>query len=207
MKKLQDEAKKYGFRPSLDRKILLKQLKEVQEALERQKEDEEDSVIGDTSMHSSSSFMCPSSLDHLEGEVSMSEFTMEVIKQAKEHPADVQSIESDSDRGCDDDDSSEDSDEDKSLMSLAQARAQSSTTSPTEIAPSLSTQLYKAITSDKALYHRILLFEPVSFDEVSSTAKRAGVTGLKNKEILRNWLDMQGICFYSAELSGPRHRH
>lgn len=75
------------------------------------------------------------------------------------------------------------------------------------VPPAVAQQLHAAIVADEDLYARILLFEPVSFDEVSSTAKRAGVTGLRSKETLRNWLDVQCICFYSAELTGQRQRY
>lgn len=125
------------------------------------------------------------------------------------------------DRDGDDDDDDDhhhdsvDYDEDEDDLNVSPSQIDSidavaeeaNSSSPNDIEVSLSNQLYKAITMDKALYHRILLFEPVSFDEVSSTAKRAGVTGLRSKEVLRNWLDMQGICFYSAELTGQRQRY
>jgi hypothetical protein len=187
----------------------LKQLKEVQEAHNRQKEEQQDddaSVMGDTSIVSSSSFVCPSS--SMDEEVSMSDLTMEMIRQARDEESVVPGESSRSDGEVSEDEEEEEEEEENDKEGDAEAaRLQVSISSPTAITPSLSTQLHKAITSDKALYHRILLFEQVSFDEVSSTAKRAGVTGLKNKETLRNWLDMQGICFYSAELSGSRHRY
>ncbi|PWN37335.1 uncharacterized protein FA14DRAFT_159433 [Meira miltonrushii] len=71
----------------------------------------------------------------------------------------------------------------------------------------ISQQLHDALMSDENLYRRILLFEPVPFEEVSALAKKAGVQGLRSKEILRNWLDVQCICFYSGELTGQRHRY
>ena len=123
----------------------------------------------------------------------MGDLTMEIVGQgtgrgkATSHPCSRSSSSSDN----------------YSAQSVASAPPLTATTSPV----SLSSQLHAAITADKALYHRILLFEPVSFDEISSTAKRAGVTGLKSKETLRSWLDKQGICFYSAELTGQRQRY
>jgi hypothetical protein len=68
-------------------------------------------------------------------------------------------------------------------------------------------QLLEAVRSDADVYRRILHFEPISFDEISSLAKRANVQGLRNKEMLRNWLDVQCICFYTAELTGQRQRY
>lgn len=71
----------------------------------------------------------------------------------------------------------------------------------------ISQQLHDAIMSDEDLYRRILLFEPIPLEEVSALAKKAGVQGLRSKEILRNWLDVQCICFYSGELTGQRYRY
>lgn len=67
-------------------------------------------------------------------------------------------------------------------------------------------KIHDAILANEDLYDRILLFEPISFDEALSTVKQAGVT-IRSKEVLRNWLDVQCICFYTAELSGPRYRY
>lgn len=195
----------------------MEQLHQVQEALEKETQD-----VGNVSMmSSSSSFLRCSSVELIsDNEDTMSDLTRNIIAQAAEsaspdrntrrHQSEILSDESpEEEEGGEGDYDDNDVEQNEfgqveEEMSLSQTKA---TSSPTDIAPSLSKQLYEAITSDKALYHRILLFEPISFDEVSSTAKRAGVTGLKSKEVLRNWLDMQGICFYSAELTGPRHRH
>lgn len=86
-------------------------------------------------------------------------------------------------------------------------RSQAPEPSMGRVPADVAKQLYEAVKADKDLYSRILLYEPVSFDEVNSTAKRAGVTGLRSKETLRNWLDVQCICFYSAELTGQRQRY
>lgn len=168
--------------------------------------------MGDVSMISSSFLGCSSVELISDDEYPMGDLTRSIISQAnksprqaaREYQSSIVSEECPEEKENENDDKDNEPGRVEEEISPLQTQA---TLSPTDIAPSLSKQLYKAITSDKALYHRILLFEPVSFDEVSSTAKRAGVTGLKSKEVLRNWLDMQGICFYSAELTGPRHRH
>lgn len=62
-----------------------------------------------------------------------------------------------------------------------------------------------AIFSDKQLYKRILLLEPISLDEMLGVAHRSNVltsmSATRNRAKLRTWLDCQGICFYEAELS------
>lgn len=157
----------------------------------------------------------------------MGDFTMDIIRQAaasNEERESSSAFHDERDEGDDDDDDDDHADPDStsstssrghrdrcfpsaSLEGATSPPPETASASPLDIAPTLSSQLHQAITSDKVLYHRILLFEPISFDEISSTAKRAGVTGLKSKEMLRNWLDMQGICFYSADLTGQRQRY
>lgn len=65
-----------------------------------------------------------------------------------------------------------------------------------------------AIRSNPALWHRILKYEPISFDEFVSIATQNGLSMAvgKSKEELRTWLDRQCICFYSNDLTGPRNR-
>jgi hypothetical protein len=226
---------RYGFRPTKTRKNLLAQLYQVEEALRAQQDESEVGDVSIAS--TSSSFLHYSSMDLTSDADSVGDFSMDVIQQARDtsNPRgidDAREKQQGSTRrigvvDCDDDDDDDDGkighsdldddeeeDDDFSLSEVdrvvaeAEANAaKASLSSPSDIAPSLSNQLYQAITSDKSLYNRILLFEPVSFDEVSSTAKRAGVIGLRSKEVLRNWLDMQGICFYSAELTGQRQRY
>ncbi|PWN44617.1 hypothetical protein IE81DRAFT_12590 [Ceraceosorus guamensis] len=77
---------------------------------------------------------------------------------------------------------------------------------PVDVSASLSAQLVQAVRADAQLYRRILLLEPISFDEVASVALKAHIR-LKNKDVLRDWLDMQGICFYTGELTGTRSRY
>lgn len=75
--------------------------------------------------------------------------------------------------------------------------------------PALAETMTRAIRSDADVWGRILRYEPISFDEITSIATAAGLsmaTG-KRKEELRTWLDRQCICFYSAELTGARSRH
>lgn len=213
---MQEEVRRYGFRPSKTRKLLIEQLSQVEEALNKQEQQQKQSQeVGDLSIaSSSSSFLCHSMDLTASDDEPMSDFTFNVVRQAresKEGEEQQNSRRSSLDVGDGDEDDDEVVDlsqgESDENVAASQSNAATTTSSPNDIAPSLSNQLYKAITSNKALYHRILLFEPVSFDEVSSTAKRAGVVGLKSKETLRNWLDMQGICFYSAELTGQRQRY
>ncbi|UZJ51227.1 hypothetical protein CBS101457_000547 [Exobasidium rhododendri] len=204
----------------------------IQEQQQQQQQQLEGAEIGDVSIAStSSSFLHYSSMDLTSDADSTCEFPVNVIRQTKDtliqrddpEGEDQQQSQTrtpneeerreERDDG-DDDDEFDDDDEgfsqnevDRVIAEAERDAAKTTSSSPNDIAPSLSNQLYKAITSDVPLYHRILLFEPVSFDEVSSTAKRAGVVGLRSKEVLRNWLDMQGICFYSAELTGQRQRY
>lgn len=108
---------------------------------------------------------------------------------------------------------SESSDEDdevlpnQSLRGVIRTSTANQATALGTVPAEVAQQLHDAIMSDEDLYRRILLFEPISFDEVNSLAKKAGVQGLRSKEILRNWLDVQCICFYSAELTGQRQRY
>ena len=86
----------------------------------------------------------------------------------------------------------------------------STLTQPPIVPPAaLANTLTTAIRSTPHLWHRILRYEPISFDELVSIATVHGLamdTG-RSKDALRTWLDSQCICFYSNDLTGPRSRH
>ena len=85
------------------------------------------------------------------------------------------------------------------------------------IGPSLSSLLISSIRSESQFYYRILLMEPIPFEEVWSLVLRdvlplvdpggkRGITGRLRLEV-REWLDLRGICFYEGEPAAPRARH
>ncbi|PWN24657.1 hypothetical protein BDZ90DRAFT_234923 [Jaminaea rosea] len=84
------------------------------------------------------------------------------------------------------------------------------------LSPTLQTHLLTSIHSDSQLHRRILLMEPVPFEEVWSIAQRHGLVDLlhehekkrgwanKLKEEVKVWLDQRGVVWYQGELSGWR---
>ncbi|MCO5596198.1 hypothetical protein L7F22_050258 [Adiantum nelumboides] len=106
-----------------------------------------------------------------------------------------------------DDESDDEALANRSLRGVIRTSTANQATALGSVPAEVAQQLHDAIMSDEDLYRRILLFEPISFDEVNSLAKKAGIQGLRSKETLRNWLDVQCICFYSTELTGQRQRY
>lgn len=79
-------------------------------------------------------------------------------------------------------------------------------------------RLLRGIQDDDQLHRRILLMEPIPFEEVWSVAQRCGLTedeavkarrGGANKlrEDVRTWLDMRGIVWYQGDVGASRPRH
>ncbi|CAO1621977.1 unnamed protein product [Sympodiomycopsis kandeliae] len=90
---------------------------------------------------------------------------------------------------------------------------------PTDLPESsLALNIQSAIQNEKQLYRRILLYEPIPFEEVwslllrkdsftdiNSTEKQKSKGKLQGE--VRAWLDLQGIVWYEGDVSGPRSRH
>lgn len=188
-----DKARQYGFRPVKSRSVLEEQLYRVWDVLDNQTKTME--LNDDPAEISLTSSSIASTLGDSTGGPSGSAMEGEIGDLTRQLLEELTSEEDESDEDDNDIDAPE---EDQ--------REETPEPSPITVPQTLSQQLHRAITSDADLYHRILLFEPISFDEISSTAKRAGVKGLRSKEALRTWLDRQGICHYSGELTGQRAR-
>lgn len=205
----QAEVKRYGFRTSSSHSVLVSQLSACWAALHPNSkrhatlydEDEDGDIAmyeaasprhssgntGDSTLRSTWSGMAS------DADASYGDVTLQLAREAAGSP-DSSQHDSDATQALS-------SDEEGGAASDAEAEA-----SPANVPASLSSSLVRAVQGDKQLYRRILLLEPVSFDEVHSTATRAGVK-VKSKDVLRDWLDKQGICFYVGELTGQRSRY
>lgn len=82
------------------------------------------------------------------------------------------------------------------------------------IQSALAKAVHNAITADAQLYHRILLLEPIPFEEVWSTLLRcsdAEIFKTKARGVVqaqvKAWLDLQGIVWYEGDVTGTRARH
>lgn len=98
------------------------------------------------------------------------------------------------------------SDAEQGLEDETEEASETEEAAPSAVPAALDASLRRAVMADAQLYRRILLYEPISFDEMSSVAQRAGIK-VRNRNELRSWLDAQSICFHSAELTGARSRH
>lgn len=199
----QVKAAQYGFRTVKSRSLLEEQLYQVWDALHRRKSAAEQDDPAEISICSSSN---PSTLGDTtvgaSGSVTggdIGDLTNRLMEEMTSDDDDDDDAELDDDEGR----RAEEEENDR----RSEGENELPEPSPINVPQTLSQQLHRAITSDADLYKRILLFEPISFDEISSTAKRAGVKGLRSKEALRTWLDRQGICHYSGELTGQRVRY
>lgn len=229
---LQAEVSKYGFRPSKRRSLLLKQLQGVQHALE-QAAGQEQTLSEDlssilSSSPPSSSLVRPHARQETVDLISdddedesgeMGDLTMAMLNEERagritgstgssvddRHSASAPNEASEDD--AEDLDGLSDGDENGERAALAPLRGTANEPALGTVPAAVAQQLHDAVLADEDLYRRILLFEPIAFDEFSSLAKRENVQGLRNKETLRNWLDVQCICFYSAELTGQRTRY
>lgn len=198
----QVKAAQYGFRPIKSRSLLEEQLYQVWDALHRRKSAAEQDEPAEISICSSSN---PSTLGDTTVGASGSVTGGDIGDLTNRLMEEMTSDDDDNDEGDNDDEGRRTEEEEDDRRS--EEGSEVPEPSPINVPQTLSQQLHKAITSDADLYKRILLFEPISFDEISSTAKRAGVKGLRSKEALRTWLDRQGICHYSGELTGQRVRY
>ncbi|ORY26864.1 hypothetical protein BCR39DRAFT_560295 [Naematelia encephala] len=70
----------------------------------------------------------------------------------------------------------------------------------------LDEQFYEMIRNDHELWIRILRYEPISMDELISKAIQTGIKGVKWKERLRRFLDLQGIIHFVDDPTGARRR-
>lgn len=72
--------------------------------------------------------------------------------------------------------------------------------------------LQTTLTSDAQLYDRILLYEPIPFEEVWSVLKRKhptvfSATSRGNAQVqVKAWLDLQGIVWYEGDFGGGGSR-
>lgn len=78
--------------------------------------------------------------------------------------------------------------------------------------PTLACTLQSVVQNDHQLYDRILLYEPVPFEEVwssllqtDSDVLKATARGTLQSQV-KAWLDLQGIVWYEGEIGGNRSR-
>ena len=211
LEELRKEVSKYGFRPSKSRKVMIEQLKNVYQAIRDAKTRKEVEVGETSSLFSSSP---PSSMLILPPETpTISRDAPGMSEKVGSQPVERLAYSSEEDaevtEGSNSAQSEDESDDEPLANRSLRDVVRSSTANVAfgSVPAEVSQQLHDAIISDEDLYRRILLFEPISFDEVNSLAKKAGIQGLRSKETLRNWLDVQCICFYSTELTGQRQRY
>lgn len=70
----------------------------------------------------------------------------------------------------------------------------------------LDALFFAMVRDDGPFYLRILRYEPIHWDEFVARALRAGVHAKGWKDRLRQFLDKQGITFYTADPGQPRSR-
>ncbi|BEI82481.1 hypothetical protein CcaverHIS002_0303490 [Cutaneotrichosporon cavernicola] len=73
--------------------------------------------------------------------------------------------------------------------------------------PALDILFYNLLTSDDALYARILRYEPLPFDELVSHAVAAGINSRGWRPRLKKFLDLKGVTYFTADPTAPRRRY